>query len=606
MKSIYPVLPVLVVLTFHFIFTGHENPAQFNIKPAGNELHDVLIPMWSNGANMPTFCINAGSFSFIRNDTGWVYIVGGDLTGAGVITAKNDMYNVRTNAWSTRSPYPTAPGIWYTDGATLGNFGYICGGLTGTTLSTTTAQLTRYDINANSWQVMAPMPGSRAMGQIEGYQDSLLYYVAGFSSDGSGTALSTVYLYNSISNTWRTATSLPGTRLGGAMAIVGDTIVWVGGITPSFVSGTIQKVPYRGIISQSNRANITWSTGTIYPGTAGYKQRAETWSCKGIVVSGGTGGTTGVNECYLYSPGNNTWVIMPPLITARTSHMTGVVKMQSNIWKFVNVCGVNTSNVLTTDILTDTIFCIPLVGVVTICKYNPGSTKPIPDLGTCIDTISVTLNPNQYTVDVNIRLDTIIHTFDADMDISLSHGSITNLDLSSDNGGSGQDYIGCVLDDQAATSITTAVAPMTGSWRPEASMTVWNGTSPNGLWRLQITDDLGGDSGYLRQWCVTINYDLTGTNNNNESIPENYSLMQNYPNPFNPSTRITYLLPNAGIVKLVVHDILGREVITLQNGFKPAGTHIIEFNAADFSSGVYFYHIEAGKFTDAKKMLLIK
>ena len=148
---------------------------------------------------------------------------------------------------------------------------------------------------------------------------------------------------------------------------------------------------------------------------------------------------------------------------------------------------------------------------------------------------------------------------------------------------------------------------MTGSYRPEAVMTGWNNTSPNGIWRLQIVDDLGGDVGYLVQWCVTIMYDnLLAAGNNNELIPKEYTLLQNYPNPFNPETRITYTLPNAEIVKLIVYDMLGKEVLTLQNGFKPAGIHIIDYNASDLASGVYFYRIEAGKFTDVKKMLLVK
>jgi hypothetical protein len=266
MKTIYVFCVILLTAAFAVLITSQDYTNQ-------NYKDDLLIPVWSTGAPMLTYCSNAGSFSFNRNDTGWVYFVGGELTG-GIITQKHERYNVKTNTWAIMAQYPAA-GIWYTDGTTLGTFGYICGGMTGSPLNTCTAQLTRYDINSNTWAVMAPMPGSRAMGQIEGYQDSLLYYVAGFSSDGSGTALNTVYLYNRNSNTWRTATSLPAARIGGAMAISGDTIVWVGGITPNFIAGTIQPTPYRGVISQADRSVITWTTGTNYPGSAGYRQRLK-------------------------------------------------------------------------------------------------------------------------------------------------------------------------------------------------------------------------------------------------------------------------------------------------------------------------------------------
>ena len=89
-------------------------------------------------------------------------------------------------------------------------------------------------------------------------------------------------------------------------------------------------------------------------------------------------------------------------------------------------------------------------------------------------------------------------------------------------------------------------------------------------------------------------------------IPTVYSLTQNYPNPFNPSTKISYGLPKSGNVKLVLYDLLGREVRTLVNEFKKAGIYDIEFNASELSSGVYFYKIESGDFADVKKMVLMK
>ncbi len=89
-------------------------------------------------------------------------------------------------------------------------------------------------------------------------------------------------------------------------------------------------------------------------------------------------------------------------------------------------------------------------------------------------------------------------------------------------------------------------------------------------------------------------------------IPDNYSLSQNYPNPFNPTTRISYGLPKASNVKMVVYDILGKEVATLVNEFTQAGSHEVVFNASTLASGAYFYKIEAGDFVQIKKMLLLK
>jgi len=85
-----------------------------------------------------------------------------------------------------------------------------------------------------------------------------------------------------------------------------------------------------------------------------------------------------------------------------------------------------------------------------------------------------------------------------------------------------------------------------------------------------------------------------------------YVLEQNYPNPFNPATSIEFALPESGRVSLKIYDILGREVTTLVDSEKPAGIYKVEFDASSLTSGVYFYQIKAGDFTEAKKMVLLE
>ncbi len=98
----------------------------------------------------------------------------------------------------------------------------------------------------------------------------------------------------------------------------------------------------------------------------------------------------------------------------------------------------------------------------------------------------------------------------------------------------------------------------------------------------------------------------TGLEDNLQGIPESYALHQNYPNPFNPQTHIKYALPHAGHVTLTVFDVLGRKVATLVDARKEAGYHLVTLDATQFSSGVYFYQIQAGKFVQIKKMILLK
>ncbi len=110
--------------------------------------------------------------------------------------------------------------------------------------------------------------------------------------------------------------------------------------------------------------------------------------------------------------------------------------------------------------------------------------------------------------------------------------------------------------------------------------------------------------------------DFTVTDIQDQSTlqPEEFYLSQNYPNPFNPVTVIRYSIPNVEThrdaslrnVTLKVYDILGREITTLVNEEKPAGTYEVEFNGSKYASGVYFYQLKTGNYLDTKKMILIK
>lgn len=102
-----------------------------------------------------------------------------------------------------------------------------------------------------------------------------------------------------------------------------------------------------------------------------------------------------------------------------------------------------------------------------------------------------------------------------------------------------------------------------------------------------------------------ISNSATGVDNN-EKMPGAYYLSQNYPNPFNPATTISYSIPEGQIVKLKVYDILGKEISTLVNDFRPEGVHTVNFDASSLPSGIYIYSIQAGQFRNSKKLVLLK
>jgi beta-glucuronidase len=104
---------------------------------------------------------------------------------------------------------------------------------------------------------------------------------------------------------------------------------------------------------------------------------------------------------------------------------------------------------------------------------------------------------------------------------------------------------------------------------------------------------------------------LTDVNDKIKNLPADFELMQNYPNPFNPNTKIKFIIPKSSFVNLKVYDVLGNEIVTLIDEYKPDGKYEIEFNSnsnvyRNLSSGIYFYCLKAGNFISAKKMVLIK
>ncbi len=118
----------------------------------------------------------------------------------------------------------------------------------------------------------------------------------------------------------------------------------------------------------------------------------------------------------------------------------------------------------------------------------------------------------------------------------------------------------------------------------------------------ELVIDNAVNMSYMSTTSLDFSSELTTANN----TPVSYSLHQNYPNPFNPSTTISFDLAEGNNVKLAVYDILGRENSVLVNQYLTAGSYTINFINSNLASGIYFYRLTAGSFTDIKKMTLVK
>ena len=405
-----------------------------------------------------------------------------------------------------------------------------------------------YDIATNTWSLSpVALPTTRGWARAVTYQDSLIYIVGGLATSG-GSADGLAYLFNVNNNTIRPATTLPSLVFGGALAIYKNKIVSVGGATAT----TLSAETIVGDISQLDRSVITWTSKTAFPGGVRFKQGGDSWGNTGIVVSGGNDGVTGGGY---WGPLADHYLYTPDNDT-----WTALQNMPSANLGF---CGSSTK------------IGLKLRWVVAggYDGTNPLSTTSIymgDDIDTPVELTSFT--SNIINNEVQLRWSTA--TEKNNKGFSIERKSNGNWEA-----------IGFV----SGKGTTTEVSNYTFTDKVNGSKYSY---------RLKQVDFDG-----TFEYSPVINVDLTG--------PKVYLLSQNYPNPFNPSTIIKFGLATDSKVSVKIFDILGREVATLLNGSLEAGSHEVQFNAKNITSGVYFYKIEANgvdgsKFSATKKMMLTK
>ena len=181
--------------------------------------------------------------------------------------------------------------------------------------------------------------------------------------------------------------------------------------------------------------------------------------------------------------------------------------------------------------------------------------------------------------------------------------NVRTLAVSPASGGSGGTNLfagtygaGVFLSTNNGTSWSRVDSGLTNTWvfalatspNGAGGTNLFAGTSDGGVWRRPLSEM------------------ITSVERLSTDLPTHFSLGQNYPNPFNPATVISDQLAVSSKVNLKIFDILGREVATLVNEEKPAGTYSVQWNAANMPSGVYFYRLQASDFVETKKLVLIK
>lgn len=189
------------------------------------------------------------------------------------------------------------------------------------------------------------------------------------------------------------------------------------------------------------------------------------------------------------------------------------------------------------------------------------------------------------------------------------------------NGDTNDYYDNCFLDNYLSSDTLYSLDDLPSYGLIIHNVYLYPGESYNSTFRAVINKDSLSNKHYL---LVVIddrdNFFESNENNNVYWIDLNsvtdikkeiilsqtYSLSQNYPNPFNPTTTIKYSIKERGIVNLTVFDILGREVAKLGNEEKQAGSYEAKFDGSNLSSGIYFYRLQSGSFSETKKLILLK
>jgi hypothetical protein len=128
-------------------------------------------------------------------------------------------------------------------------------------------------------------------------------------------------------------------------------------------------------------------------------------------------------------------------------------------------------------------------------------------------------------------------------------------------------------------------------------------------YKIKANDINGNSSNYSSDVSITGTTDYLWKKNihlDEQKVVNEYALFSNYPNPFNPSTKIEFQIPENSFTTLIVYNTLGEQVAELVNDFLGKGQYSVQFHASDLPSGIYFYRLKVGSFTEVKKMLLTK
>lgn len=384
--------------------------------------------------------------------------------------------------------------------------------------------------NSLNWTRITNMPTPRSWTQAV-YYNSKIYVVGGCSSSvyrNFSNEVSTVEVYDVITNTWNTKSSMIQPRVGAAVVEFNGKIYVFGGFNNSYWSANNTAEVY-------DISSDKWSLLPNMP--VGVSWTKATVSNNKIFVLGGVGYNY-ENVLEVFDPSSNSWSTKTSFSKGRYMHA-----VTSNNGKIYLIGGNSWAS-----------------------GYESFNDLQVYDITSDTWTTKTSMSSSLDQLEA-VAVNNVIWVFS-------SNGVCRKYSIADDA------WTEISSDQDKSSSFSISYA--------KGSFFRFGG------------GDWGPTSNVAEKTSIT-----TGIENI-EQIPNSFSLSQNYPNPFNPTTTIKYFIPQTSIVNISIYDILGREVTKLVNEEKLPGNYEVNFSGSNLSSGVYLYRMQAGSFSQTKKLILIK
>ena len=347
----------------------------------------------------------------------------------------------------------------------------------------------------------------------------------------------------------------------GTSGSIEKTVVVTLNVYTSPLAAAVLSTPANGATNTSAAINLTWNTN---PNAQSYFVEIATDPAFSTVVSSGTVTTSNYNAT----------------LNTNTDYF----------WR------VTASNVCTTA-PASSVFSFTTANV--SCASFSATDLPIAISATGATGVYnsiINIGPNLTITDVNVTVN-ITHTWDEDLDISLISPAGTIIELSTDNGGQGDNYTNTVFDQQATTLITAGTPPFTGSFVPEGNLSTLNGQLSGGNWTLRVGDDANFDGGSITGFTLEI------CAQGSLSVVENqFNDFSIFPNPNNGEFTIRMNSDSGESIKVAVYDIRGRSI--LEKSFNPTTSFEQQIQLDNVEAGMYLVNVTDGQKQITKKIII--